>query len=180
MSSALDLIGPPADELDELAARWADLLSAYRWDWFVTLTFRPPPRPRVPERWTFSTRLGPGEEGIAKAWRWWIREQEREIGATRDVAHWARADEPHKSGAMHCHALVGWPREPSRWGAMQLWARDRGWARVEPPDADEAVRRYCAKYCSKNGTVTLGGALRPTWRLGAPGQYLRDVPPLDA
>lgn len=189
--------------LDELAASWSGLLSRWSWDWFCTATWRPPARSSTPERWTFATRSTAGPEQRAKAWRAWVHGCTLELlecagielprkGWLGPIAWHTRADEPHRSGAFHCHGLVHWPKwvetslgavrvqEPHRWTAMQRWARDHGWQRVERPDSGAAVSAYCAKYCAKDagfGEIHLAGREPAAVQLGAfDGGRARAVP----
>jgi len=76
---------------------------------------------------------------------------------------WVLAIEPHESGKLHGHALIKWhPSLPElrRGLGWELWTGHEcqdgfsfGWARVEPPLAQENTAAYLAKYIAKGGEL---------------------------
>lgn len=147
-----------------LADAWCEFLSRWPWDWFTTHTFRFAAHP----------------ERADKVFRVWISKLNRELYGVRwhrrsGGLWWARASEPHKSGRLHFHALVGGPglADVHRPDWMDCNAKKRGipkcgrcwyclagFARIEPPNSSGAVRAYCSKYVTKGGLIDLGGPLR--------------------
>ena len=135
---------------DELAAAWRALLERWPWDWFATMTFRGSPHP----------------EQADKAWRIWCSKVNRALYGPRWHAKgrgvgWCRATELQKRGAIHFHALLVFDEPPRlrRLAYMDEWNKLAGFARIEPPKRSDAVAAYCAKYVTKEGEITLGGAL---------------------
>lgn len=151
----------PAPALSsELARSWAELLSRWPWDWFCTLTFRPRGELR-------SLARGIHPEAAGKAFRYWVSMVNRHLyGSRRKRLHWVVAQERHRSGAIHLHALVGGPglEHVRRLDWLDKWVELEGWARIEKPDLEHAVAVYCAKYTAKGGELTLGGVLDETWK----------------
>jgi hypothetical protein len=149
-----------------LEEAWAEFLGRWPWDWFTTHTFR-------------SSRYK-HPEAADKVFRLWISKLNRHLYGPRWYKRaggvwWARASEPHQSGALHFHALIGGPglAELNRMDWMDCHAKKRGipscercwyclagFARIEQPWADGAVRNYCSKYTAKGGMIDLGGPLR--------------------
>lgn len=130
--------------LDQWGA-WLD--SAWRWDWFVTLTFDPVKETRG------GTHNVVGWGLSAKAWDdWVVRVDERSGGE----AYWFRGREPnpHRLGT-HFHALVGGVSGLRRDLAWQEWTEPHGFARILPYGRDAQGRRvsgasaYVAKYVTK-------------------------------
>lgn len=63
---------------------------------------------------------------------------------------------------IHYHALIGGAGVAGarRLQWMDEWKRLAGFAQVETPRSEDAVRGYCAKYVTKDGQLDLGGPLR--------------------
>ena len=142
---------------------WERFLSPWPWSWFCTMTFKAAPHP----------------EEADKAWRLWMSKQNRKVygprWSQRGGLHWVRATELQKRGAIHFHALIGGTGlfAQRRLSAMDEWGRIQGFARIEEPDSEAAVRAYCAKYVSKDGTIDLGGPLARERRQGFLSDALR-------
>lgn len=144
---------------------WVGFLSAWRWDWFCSLT----------------SRDAIHAEQLDKRFRYWIYEANCELYPHRvhkRIAHglerrdlrlkrgegiyWCRAAEYQKRGVLHYHVLVGGVGRLRRLSYMDLWNKLCGFAKVEVPRSDDLVARYVAKYCMKSsglGEIDLGGTL---------------------
>lgn len=166
---------PSPLEADALVSEWERFLARWTWHWFATLTFKPDratpyerrPRPTHPER---------GD----KLFRVWISQLNRRVFGVRwykrrQGVRWCRATEPHKSGRIHFHALLG-ARElarVSRFAWMERWEElGGGWARIFEPLSGPAVRAYCAKYVVKGGQLEVGGPLADELVEGEEGCFL--------
>ncbi len=130
----------PHEVTPQLLAAWVDFLGRWTWDWFATLTF---PRAVHPE-------------SADKRFRLWISKINRAIP---DQVRWVRALELQRREVIHYHALLGGGgvSELHRLSWMDEWSDVAGWARIERPRSDQAVRRYCGKYTLKGGDVDVGG-----------------------
>lgn len=136
-------------------AEW--LAAAYPWQWFVTMTSR--------------NRTHP--EAMVKRFRLAVSMMERKyLGrrpAMRDRIVWVLAEERHKNGNPHLHALAwqrhdlnAWSRR-SRTEFKQLLQDLSGWSKVEPPNHSGSVCGYVAKYLAKDGELQF------SWTYGAHG-----------
>jgi hypothetical protein len=157
---------------------WADFLCRYHWDVFATLTYRghvwtDEKVVRDVRTWVFEWAVQAAiERGAVR-----VRELKRKDGSiwNRYAGTWWNAYtrknerpvfvvgiEPHKSGALHAHAIIRWPVS---YGVMQrtlgwkLWTRTDdgglgfGWSRIEPPSDSVSVSHYVSKYVVKGGEV---------------------------
>lgn len=148
---------------EALVESWVSFLSQWQWRLFCTFTFRSPAVEGVKS--PACDYVHP--EAAHKKFTFWISAANRELWGGRFYKHperglkWARATELQRRGVLHFHALVGGLRvdELRRLSLMDLWNDIAGYARIEAPDSDLAVRRYCAKYVMKAGEVDLGGPL---------------------
>jgi hypothetical protein len=151
----LALEAHPDRPLGPLVEAWTTFLGRWRWDWFATFTFR--------------NDVAQHPEAADKLFRVWCSKLNRRLHGVRwykygDGVRWMRAAEPHKSGKIHFHALVGDDRlaleDPFEW--MEVWNKLAGFARIFPPWSSDAalVRAYCSKYVVKGGDLELGGPLR--------------------
>lgn len=158
---------PTREQRTASAESWRDFLGRWEWDWFVTLTFRPHRGKRVGSR----ARL-PHPEQTDKLFRLWISKLNRHLYGNHWSKKgigvgWVRASEPHKSGALHYHALLTGTgvTDARRLDWKDEWFSLAGFSRIEPPKSQDAVQAYCAKYLVKEGEIDFGGAA-----LGAPRQ----------
>lgn len=149
----------------ELADAWVPFLERFGpYDWFTTHTW---PKPTGAERrrkdFNYWIReLNRRQDGLGLG-RWWHREP----GRARFVLAW----EPHRSGAIHCHALVAAPYllQVGRVRWKEKWHEfTGGQARVYATESQSAVRTYCSKsYVAKDGELELSpniAELLPTVR----------------
>ncbi len=195
-SQAERLAASKRRELFLLVEHWVRLLGRWQWTLFCTLTFPPrsyDQRLGKPAVWKAGQQgHGPSPETAAKAFRFWVSKMNRDLwgscwsrACTPRGLSWVVAQEPHKSGRIHLHALLAGPGFTSeqrfRLDAMDSWWRMMGEprgpsARLWKPWGDgEAVRAYCSKYVVKGGELELGGptaderaevdalAWRPSW-----------------
>jgi len=149
----------------ELLKGWTELLNhpAWRWRWFVTLTYRQ------------SVKSSSAELDFM---RWLSRLHKDRFGARYrsrgQTLNWARALEYQKRGVLHYHVLMGKTGNLDRFDAMRLWEtcgpeewiRDgggqwrslprTGFARIYPYDPAQGAVGYVAKYVSKSGEITVG------------------------
>jgi len=122
----------------ELKDGWAAFLSRYRWDYFLTVTFK---SPRLPNH-AQSTLLQIGR-----------------VIESRTAGRYFLGSELHVSRMLHVHGLLQAPHitdtSATRAVANRLWRSFReqfGRSQVRPVRSVEAVRDYCTKYCTKELT----------------------------
>lgn len=128
---------------------YAEFLDQWPWQWFCSLTFEYSKHP----------------ESAKKSFRFWIKKLNREIYGCRaqkrnQSIFWALASEPHKSGNLHFHALLGdhidLNESCSRKKAHDLWYGLSGINHIDPIDShSERVTYYVSKYVSKGGEIDL-------------------------
>lgn len=134
---------------------YAELISRERWDWFLTLTFRPKSELQTG---------GVHPERADKAFRVLVSMMNRQIFGVRWYRSletqivWVRGQEFHKSGRIHFHAMFAGPdrdldRSYRRMSVVDWWWREFGIARVERPTSQHDVSGYVAKYAAKDGEV---------------------------
>jgi len=174
------------DSTDEgLREAWSLLLARYRWDTFATLTFKFPRRDPFEivnafNIWLFKWHC---EQAVAAG-------QMKETRARRQDAYgrplpdrlkrsgpfinaWKRGRmkpvyvlgiEPHKSGALHLHAVIRFnvPWTMQRTTGWRIWSDEEheqgmkmGISRIEPPESQGDVLEYCSKYVTKGGDLVL-------------------------
>jgi hypothetical protein len=97
-------IGGTVSPLQQLRQGWVDFLGRWEWHWFCTLTFDPErsnsPNGSVhPEKALKCFRRFVNELNCTLFGKNWKRRGEG--------VYWVVALEPHKSGLLHIHALVG-------------------------------------------------------------------------
>ena len=142
--------------------RWVEFLESWSWDWFGTFTSRDIIHPeQMNKRFRFfvyemNCELYPHRLRIRANGR-------RDLRLKRDEGvYWCRAMEWQRRGVIHYHALLGGVGNLRRLSYMDRWKELAGFAKIQPPHGDEAVRRYVAKYVTKGsglGEIDLGGAL---------------------
>jgi hypothetical protein len=114
---------------------WGEFLSQFKWDWFVTLTFREEPP-------TFRAH---------RLVRFFLADLERVAGTP---IFWFRADDyGERLGRFHIHLLVGNVGHMRRLSWMDEWNRRAGIARIDPFDGAKGAAFYCAKYVAKQCAV---------------------------
>ena len=125
---------------------WAELISRYPWEWFVTLTFTDDIHP----------------EAALKSMRVWLSKLNREVFGHRWYknvpygVYWVAAIEYQKRGVLHLHLLITGVGDTRRLSYMDIWAEmgnKNGWARVEAVEANNAVSMYLSKYVTKDGEI---------------------------
>ena len=150
-----------------LVDEWIEILGRVPWQWFATLTFKGGGRRVValnrvhesdlvhPERADKAFRVWRSKIARAVHGPRWSR-VERKYGAG---VSFVRATEFQRRGTLHYHALLAGVGEFNRLQAMDLWTEiTEGYARIEPPENAEAVRRYVCKYLLKaNAELDFGG-----------------------
>lgn len=147
-----------------LADGWAELLARFRWDWFLTLTFRDHIHP----------------EAADKRFRYFASKLNRTLFGPRwhtkpsTAIYWCRGLELQRRGVVHFHALMGCrAKELNHHALRQYWAnawRDMaGFARIERVRSASDAASYLTKYVSKGGEIDLSANLasqddqRPLW-----------------
>lgn len=123
---------------DPLKKAWREFLSRWRWDWFLTITFR---QPRLPHHASSS-----------------LREIGRTIERETDGRYFL-GTELHVNRTMHVHGLLQAPGASdgpaSKLVASNIWLAfyDRyGRSQVRRVRSREAVSDYCTKYVTKELT----------------------------
>lgn len=169
---------------EEVRDGWAELLSRYPWDWFLTLTY--------------ANRSGVGVESATRNFKSFLYrrllhealrvglasrpdscEPPRATGpwpnAYRAKKRWSRSVwviglEAHRDGVLHLHGILRLPpvlAQASRREAHQDWFLRYGINRIEPPKSRDDVARYVSKYIVKDGEVILSESFdAPTMRVG--------------
>ena len=134
-----------------LVIAWGDLLSNYRWSWFVTFTFRDETKSLT---------------GVRK-FNAFIRALE---GATGRSIPYFRADQlGNINGRFHFHALIANVDDLRRLTWMDWWNKFNGFAQIEPFDSTKGAPWYCARYLVRpNAEYDLGG----NWSLVQMSQQL--------
>jgi len=116
---------------NQLAEAWGGFLSRYRWDWFLTLTFREP---------VVSFRAH-------RLFSYFARDIEK---AVEIPIAWFRGDElGWRGGRLHFHSLMLNVAHLRRLSWMDQWERRAGFARILPFDRQKGAAFYCAKYVTK-------------------------------
>ena len=150
---------------DDLSVAWTEFLGRYKFEWFVTFTFRDEVHP----------------ENADKLFRLWINSLNRFLHGPRYArtskhVFWVRAIEWQKRGVLHFHALIGdtipiatkigfGQSRADRSCLMfwtELWFDKAGICRIDEirDNTDEVVHRYVAKYVSKDGEIDVSGNLK--------------------
>ena len=132
------------------------------WQYFVTFTYDPVKvlagRGVLSQRGTAtlsndSTAVGAVAVGVQKIRRdveRFVAESARNEGRCLDLA---AGFEPHESGSLHVHGLAYFRGAASGHEIRSLhgsWFKRNGYIITEPVRSEEAVAKYCAKYCTKS------------------------------
>jgi len=135
-----------------LRQAWGDWLSTLAdWEWFVTMTFRDPPR-------SSGTWTRPGWGYAKGAWEAFRKAQQPPLG---ELA-WVRCFEMQQwRGVPHIHALVANSDPAITLWEMKAWCwRNYGMARVLPYDPTLGAGHYLCKYLTKElSDIEWGGNL---------------------
>ena len=135
---------------------YIELLNRWRWDQFVTNTFR--------------TELHP--EKADRLWHRWISKMNRHLYGHRwdkrgQGLYWCRTREFQKRGVTHFHGLIGGhgalTLDRYRW--EEEWFRSAGIARMEKPISINAVQSYITKYLFRGAEIDFGGPLNDMRRV---------------
>ena len=175
---------------NDTRAAWADLVSRYDWTIFATLTFSMPQhsvfrcheffthwlnrwgREEATKRQLCSRSEHPQHDAYGRQVGLKVRHHGPYANAVKKQRQYIRPPyvlgiEPHKSGALHMHAVI---REPSFF--KDEWERRLGWrlwscspdeggsglgiSRIEPPRESMSVVDYVTKYVTKGSDLILG------------------------
>ena len=138
---------------DALTAAWLNLLGRYRFDWFMTGTFRDSVHP----------------EEAAKRFRRFINDLNRSLYGRRWMrqpgggVYWVVGWEMQRRDVLHLHVLIGDVEDLNnrarRLTWMDHWNRLAGFARIEAIVDHQAVARYVCKYVAKGGEIDLSSNL---------------------
>lgn len=150
-----------AGTLPRLPLAWREFLSRWRWDWFVTVSYRGCPHPDLARR-----RLQKWLNQINRAIygrRWYKR--------TRGVGFVLFPEQQYR-GVVHHHVLLlGVEGLDRRFWQDRLWQL-AGFSRVEQPLRQHAVARYVSKGIRwGNVEPEIGGSLFGD-RQGTPLRYI--------
>jgi hypothetical protein len=146
------------DTAPSVMGKW--MAATWRWDAFVTLTFRdPPPTPENAARGY--TRIG--ARGGEKALLGWLHES---VVRRAPGACWWFVEEHHRyRSSPHFHGLLGGVSGARREELWHDWFIAWGMGRIEPVEDSEAVATYCAKYIHKGaGRMWTSRGLRASAR----------------
>ena len=117
----------------EIARVWGDWLRQWRWEWWATLTFRYPVKPR---------------QGHS-LWKRWLHALEGEV---KGKIHYVRVTEVQRcrGDIPHYHALLkGTKKEkPEKW--QSIWYQFGGFAKIEVYNPSLGATYYVAKYLSSD------------------------------
>lgn len=133
---------------EDLAKAWQDWIMKFaEWKSFITLTFSQADR-----------KYAVSQDQVIYFWGLLNRKLNEDLYGhhhTRTVRHgyfsYVVAIEPHRSGALHAHALVDQPVDWS--GIKEFWFQIAGLAYIEPVDDREKLAGYVSKYVVKGGVV---------------------------
>lgn len=146
-----------ADPFSQVQNAWNDLLSRYAWDWFCTFTFPAQDFPNAhPEQCDKLFRVWINKLMIDEFGKYWYRNK------SQDGIYWVRALEYHKSGIIHYHALLKFPknmRQPLRYRAEEHWEELAGWCKCEKINLHGATINYIIKYAVKHGNIELSESM---------------------
>ena len=160
---ALSCEKAPKSQEQLLRDAWANFLSAYKFQWFATLTFETNVHPEAAlKRWRFFTN----QLNRALYGRRW---QKKEHGGI----YWILGIEYQKRGVIHFHALMGAINDlneiASRLSWMDYWNELAGFARIEAIRSNEAALRYVTKYVVKGGDIEFSRNLGDPMQQTLPG-----------
>lgn len=151
---------------EDLKQAWGELLTnlgdqAGGWDWWVTLTFREPPKA---PGWT---KIGWGYSG--KAWD----ALAMEVGLRKGLhgLWWVRGREYQTwRGVPHFHGLIGGVGDLRRLDIMDWWNDRYGFAKVEAYEPTKGAGFYLCKYVTKElGDIQFSPGLTLSPVLGVEG-----------
>lgn len=160
-----------------LVAGWIELLNrpAWKWSWFVTLTYKREVKPESAERDFKRWITGLNRNRFGRRFR------DRGQGLT-----YAVATEYQRRGVLHYHALVGLTGRLNRFDAMTDWENTgvpewfqnankewerkprTGFARIHEYDPTQGATHYVSKYVTKSGEITVGYDPKTGARLRSP------------
>jgi hypothetical protein len=146
------------DTATNVLGKW--MAATWRWDAFVTLTFRDPAPTAENAARGYSCV---GSRGGEKALLRWLHES---VVPRAPGAYWWFVEEHHRyRSTPHFHGLLGGVQSLRREEVWRAWFMDWGMARVEPISDSEAVATYCAKYIHKGtGRMWTSRGLRASAR----------------
>lgn len=126
----------------DLKQAWGSWISGLAdWDWFATLTFRPPSKEEQAKGYT------------QRGWKYAERAYDAFLGglpAPLGVEHWVRCFEfEHWRGVPHIHALISGVDGLRRDDAWAWWFKRYGQARILPYDRERGAGFYLCKYVTK-------------------------------
>lgn len=174
------------DPTDEgLRAAWSSLLARYEYNCFATLTFKTPRHDPYEivnafNLWLFKWHCIEAA-AVGQLTETRTRREDAYGRALPDrvkrsgpfINAWKRGRmkpvyclgiEPHKSGALHLHAVIKFsvPWTMHRTVGWRTWSMedydkgmDMGLSRIEPPESQGDVLSYCSKYVTKGGDLVL-------------------------
>jgi hypothetical protein len=139
--------------------QWPSRVSEVQAGWVATLTFKNEIHP----------------EAADKRFRVWLDQVNRPLYGKRwrqrnQGVYWAKALEWQKRNVIHFHLLMSDTQNLNetlrRLTFMDKWKNIAGFSRIEVPNLQQCVTRYCAKYIIKGGEIdlspTLGSYARQT------------------
>lgn len=143
----------PQEKLPGLIqAGWVSFLLRYEWDWFITFTFR-------------DVRHA---EAADKLFKVWLNQVNNKLYGRRWREHgqgvyWVKALEYQKRGIIHFHVLMSDVQNLNetlrRLSFMDRWNKLAGFSKIEVPNRQDCVTRYCAKYIIKGGEIEISPTL---------------------
>lgn len=147
-------------EREEQAQAWGELLSRYRWDAFVTLTYANPCRSTEKVTRDFRRLLYRWQRRMADASGRPLKWFKRRYVAGKIRTVFVLGIEKHRSGSYHAHAIVRFdPQlgEPYLKDGWDIWFNEmsQGMCRIERPKKQIGVAIYVAKYVAKEGEIVL-------------------------
>lgn len=126
---------------DELRSSYIDLINSYRWDWFGTLTIKENVAPAKADKF-FQILIARINRAIFG----------RHYKRFNEGVWWLRVEEPHHSGEMHYHALIGGVENASPY-EFRDWCVSRiGRAEITQFDPEKAAAHYLTKGLLNDGS----------------------------
>lgn len=128
---------------------YAEFLSEFPWETFVTFTFDPRRAPNVSER------------SVSREVFRWCGDVSR---WSRRPVRWAYAVEGGGGGSLHAHALIIDARDAALEAGRTAWEARSGSIRTRAVDDIGWAARYLCKQIGPNGEVVLSDTLRRNHR----------------
>lgn len=140
-----------------LSDAWGKFIDQWEWQWFTTFTFASDVHPERAEKLFNRWKSKLNKQLYGTNWR------KRPPGGIQYVL----AEERHKSGQVHLHALINGVETTRRLTWMDAWEEQDpscGYSRIEPVKDGQKASLYVAKYVPKGGEISFSPNLKEIQR----------------